>query len=108
GGQVAYGDLDGDGQEEAVVIVVSDPNGSAIFHDLAVVAEQDGAPAHVASAALPDPVVLKEVDVEDGLIKVVMDTLGPGDGQCCPSQHTVSFYGLQNGVLVELASQTVE
>lgn len=108
GGQVAYGDLDGDGQEEAVVIVVSDPNGSAIFHDLAVVADQDGTPVNLASAALPDPVVVKEVDVEGGLVKVVMDTVGPGDGQCCPSQHTVSFYGLQNGALVALASQTVD
>ncbi len=107
GGQVAYGDLTGDGQEEAVVVVVSDPNGTAIFHDLAVVADQDGTPGHVASAALPDPVVVKEVDVEDGLVKVVMDTMGPGDAQCCPSLHTVSFYGLQNGELVELSSQTV-
>ena len=107
GGQVAYGDVTGDGQEEAVAIVVSNPGGSAIFHDLAVVVDQDGAPVHLTSIALPDPVVVKEVDIEDDLIKVVMDTLGPGDGQCCPSQHTVSFYGLQNGQLVELSSQTV-
>jgi basic membrane protein A len=107
GGQIAYGDLTGDGQEEAVVVVVSDPNGSAIFHDLAVVADQDGTPVHVASASLEDPVQLKEVDVEDDLIKAVMLTLGPGDAQCCPTQRVVNFYGLQNGELVELSSQPV-
>lgn len=108
GGQIAYGDLTGDGQEEAVVIVVSNPNGSAIFHDLAVVADEGGTPAHVASLALDDPVVLKEIDVEDGLIKVVMLTLGPGDPQCCPTQRTVKFFGLQQDGLVELSSQTVD
>jgi basic membrane protein A len=107
GGQVAYGDVTGDGQEEAVVIVVSDPNGSAVFHDLAVVADQEGLPVHLTSIALPDPVVVKEIDVENGLIKVVMNTIGPGDGQCCPSLHTVSFYGLPDDQLVELSSQTV-
>jgi|GEM_PF-83153 len=107
GGQIAYGDLTGDGQEEAVVIVVSNPNGSAIFHDLAVVADEGGTPVHVASLALDDPVVLKEVDVEDGLIKVVMLTLGPGEPQCCPTQRTVKFFGLQQDGLVELSSQTI-
>lgn len=107
GDQIAYGDLDADGQEEAVVIVVSNPGGSGVFYDLAVMADQDGTPTQVGSAFLGDRIQLKELDVEEGLIKVVMVTQGPDDAQCCPTQRVVIFFGLQNDELVELASQVV-
>ena len=55
----AFGDLDGDGSDDAAVVLVTDPGGSGTFFDLAVLSEKRGAPVNVASRALGDRVDLR-------------------------------------------------
>lgn len=108
GDQVAYGDLTGDGQDEAVALLISDPGGSGTFYDLVVVADVDGTPTQIGSVFLGDRIIVKSLAVEDGLVGLVMFTQGPNDPQSDPTQLTVKFFGVQDNELVELASQVVE
>lgn len=96
----AFGDLDGDGSEEAAVILVSDAGGSGTFYDLAVVRKQGEALTNVATTQLGDRVQIKNIRTENGEIVVDLLTQGPDDPMCCPTQLTIYHYALQNGALV--------
>lgn len=108
GDQIAYGDLTGDGQDEAVTFLISNPGGSGTFYDLVVVADVDGTPTQIGSAFLGDRIIVKSIAVEKGLIGLVLVTQGPNDPQSAPTQEVIKFFGLQDNELVELASQVVE
>jgi heat shock protein HslJ len=104
----AFGDLDGDGQDEAVVILVTNPGGSGTFYNLAVVRKQGEALSNLATTLLGDRVQIKSIRIENGEAMVDMLTHGPDDGMCCPTQYTVNRYVLQNGELILINSETIE
>ncbi|HEV8199093.1 MAG TPA: hypothetical protein VGS03_03640, partial [Candidatus Polarisedimenticolia bacterium] len=60
----ARGDLDGDGREDAAVILLGSGGGSGVFVDLAVVLDRNGVPVHAASAPLGDRVQVHEIRIE--------------------------------------------
>ncbi len=91
---VAFGDLNGDGIWDAVVVLEANGGGSGTFRSLEAVINEDGAPVHVASALLGDRVHLEELTVADRYIKVQMVTHGEGDGMCCPTLRVVQLYQL--------------
>jgi heat shock protein HslJ len=101
----AFGDLDGDGVEDAVVILVTDPGGSGTFYDLAVVLNRDGNPEHIATASLGDRAKIQALSIGAGHIVVRMITHGPEDPMCCPTQEVEQTFALQEGELVQIASQ---
>ena len=98
--QVAFGDLNGDGSEDAVVILISDPGGSGTFRHLGVVINEKGSPQHVASQFLGDRVKVLSLSVRSGEIAVQMMTHGPRDPMCCPTFQVTQNYILQEGKLV--------
>ena len=100
----ALGDLDGDGAEDAVVILVASGGGSGSFYSLEAVLNQAGNPHHVASAALGDRAQLESLSVASGRITVEMVTHGPNDPMCCPTLEVTQEYELQGGALVLLSS----
>jgi len=104
----AFGDLDGDGSDDAAVVLVTDPGGSGIFFDLAVLSEGAGAPVNVASLALGDRVDLRSLSIEDSRITVDMISHGPNDPMCCPSLRETVAYELRGATLIEAARETVE
>ena len=91
---VAFGDLNGDGIWDAVVVLEANGGGSGTFRSLEAVVNEDGAPVHVASALLGDRVKLEELIVADLYIKVQMVTHGQGDAMCCPTLRVVQLYQL--------------
>jgi heat shock protein HslJ/LysM repeat protein len=101
----AYGELNG--QPSAAVVLVTDPGGSGTFYHLAVVVNQDGAPANVATTLLGDRVEINSVSIENNQIKVDMVQAGPDDPLCCPSQQVVNTYELQGDQLVEVSSEEI-
>jgi hypothetical protein len=91
---VAFGDVNGDGIWDAVVVLEANGGGSGTFRSLEAVVNEDGAPVHVASALLGDRVQLEELTIADRYIKVQMVTHGRGDGMCCPTLRVVQLYQL--------------
>jgi uncharacterized lipoprotein YbaY len=97
-GQVAFGDLDGNGQQDAVMIMAVNTGGSGIFVYLAPLLNLDGAIESPMLAGLGDRVKINSVRIlEDGLIGVNLIIQGPNDPQCCPTQEVTQFYRVSNG-----------
>jgi len=95
GEALALGDLNGDGADDAAVILTVDPDGTGVFYHLFVVLSDGGAPAQAAEAFLGDRVALQSLTIESGEIIVQMNVAGPEDGACCPSQPSLRRYRLE-------------
>ena len=98
--KVAYGDLNGDGKEDAAVILITNSGGSGTFRYLAVVLDQKGAPNHAASLFLGDRVKVRSLSVSSGKIVLKMRTHTPNDPMCCPTLDMTRNYLLQGNTLV--------
>jgi uncharacterized membrane protein/heat shock protein HslJ len=98
--EVAFGDLNGDGADDAAIILITDPGGSGTFHHLGVVINQKGSPKHLASQLLGDRVKVKSVSIRSGEIAVEMLTHGPNDPMCCPNFRVTRNYALRESKLV--------
>ena len=101
----AFGDLDGDGIEDAAVVLATSGGGSGTFISLEAVINDQGTPNHVATAFLGDRVEVKSVAIESGEIMVDMITHGPDDPLCCPSLKVTQKYELQGDELVQLSNE---
>ena len=101
----AFGDLDGDGVEDAAVVLATSGGGSGTFISLEAVINDEGTPHHVATAFLGDRVEINSVAIESGEITVDMVTHGPDDPLCCPTLEVTQEYELQGDTLVELSSE---
>ena len=99
----AFGDLNRDGVDDAVVVLATNMGGSGTFVSLAAVLNDEGAPEHVASADLGDRTKIISVSIEDDIVTVDVITHGPNDPMCCPSVHTTKRYKLEGNKLVELS-----
>ena len=99
--KITFGDLNGDGLEDAAVILVSDPGGSGTFYDLAAVINSRGQAREVASAFLGDRVKVEGLRIRFGKIVVKMVTHRSTDPMCCPSLKVEQKYTLQGDELVQ-------
>ena len=97
---IAFGDLNGDGADDAAVVLITDPGGSGTFRHLGVVINEKGSPQHVASQWLGDRVKVKSLSMSSGEIVVRMMTHGPNDPMCCPTFQVTRNYVLQQDKLV--------
>lgn len=101
----AFGDLDGDGVEDAAVVLATSGGGSGTFISLEAVINDKGTPNHVATASLGDRVEVKSVAIESGKITVDMVTHGPDDPMCCPTLEATQKYRLQGDKLVQISNE---
>ena len=98
--KIAFGDLNGDGVEDAAVILLSDPGGSGTFYELAAVISREGKAKYAANVPLGDRVKVEEIDIRSGQIVVKMVIHHRTDPRCCPSLRVEQEYGLQGDELV--------
>jgi len=103
--RISFGDLNGDGAEDAALILVSDPGGSGTFYDLVAVINSQGKAKYAASIFLGDRVKVEKVDLSSGKILVKMVIHKRTDPMCCPSLKVEQEYALQGD---ELVRQSVE
>ena len=95
----AVGDINGDGADDAVVILVSETAGSSFVSLAGLVATDDGhTPAGV--VLLGDRVRVNELSVANGIVTVDYQRLRPTDDPCCPTQMVTAAYALRRGLLV--------
>jgi hypothetical protein len=80
------GDLDGDGAEEAVVVLAESSGGSGTFEYLAVVKRTASGIENMATAALGDRVKIRSARVEKGTLLVSVVRVGEDDPMCCPGE----------------------
>lgn len=99
----AFGDLDGDGVEDAAVILATSGGGSGTFISLEAVINDNGTPNHAASVLLGDRVQVKSVAVESVEITVDMVTHGPDDPRYRPTLEVTHKYKLRGDTLVRIS-----
>jgi hypothetical protein len=98
----AFGDLDEDGVDDAVVVLLVDGGGSGTFYELAAVLDQDGVAKHVASVTLGDRIDLETLEIIDGDIVLRFRGHAPGDPACCPTEQRVRAFALGEDGLVDI------
>ncbi len=101
--EVAYGDLDGDGTEDAAGVLITNSGGSGTFRHLAAVLNDNGWARNAATLFLGDRVKVKSLAIRSGEIVVEMITHGPDDPMCCPTVDVTQKYALWESQLVNLA-----
>ena len=104
----AWGDLTGDGVDDAVVFLAEASGGSGVFTYLAAVVDQDGQPVNAASVMVGDRTDINELKIENGEIVAKILTQGPDDPMCCPTQNMIKKYALQGDQLAETYSEVVD
>ncbi len=98
----AFGDIDGDGAEDAVTFLSKRFGGPGLFLSLEVFLNNNGSPSHVASYLVGDRVGIDSVEIVRGIINVHAITQAPTDSMCCPTLHVRKALRLEHGQLVEL------
>lgn len=95
------GDLDGDGAEEAVVILWRSGGGTGENTYVMVMARQNGEIKNIGSALIGDRVKLRSGKIDDG--KIILEVLqaGENDAMCCPTMLATRTWSLQGDQLVE-------
>ncbi len=88
----AFGDLNGDGLEDAGIILVENSGGTGQFESVIAVYDSGGTPAQAGQAMLGDRVLINSVSISNGVIHLDMVVHGPNDPLCCPSQAQKHSY----------------
>jgi heat shock protein HslJ len=80
------GDVDGDGNDDSVVVLTYSSGGSGSFSYLAVMARKNGSVRNIATAALGDRVQLRSVRISNRKLLVSGVRAGVSDAACCPGE----------------------
>lgn len=103
-GLIAYGDLNGDGAEDAAVILQTHNGGTGDVKEVAAVLNQNGQPYNISTFAIGSMVAVESLEIHGGEIRISGRTAGPNDALCCPSQFTAWQLHLQDNQLVASTS----
>ena len=103
-GPNAFGDLNGDGTDDAAVVLAQDLGGSGTFMTLAAVISDQGIPRYQAGTSLGDRVQVNSIAIRDGIIRVTLTGHGPSDPMCCPTQSQTRSFRLDGTKLPEISA----
>jgi hypothetical protein len=102
-GKPVYGDLDGDGDEDAALLFVHDPGGSGTFYYVAVAVNVNGAYRGTNAVLLGDRVAPQDLRVRNGVIVVNYADRRPEEPlNVTPSVGKSKCLGLEGGQLVAI------
>lgn len=98
----ALGDLDGDGNGDAVAVLVESSGGTGSFYYLFAVMSRDGKPTQLGDPEwLGDRTVVQRLTIDrKGVITIRYVTHADGDAACCPTMKIEDRYRVENGRLV--------
>jgi heat shock protein HslJ len=103
-GSELYADLDGDGAEDAVVFLLERGGGTANIIYMGAQLNEAGQPVDAGAVRL-DEVRIKSVSADDGQIQLEVITMGPGDGDCCPTHKASRTYAFQDRGWVDVSEE---
>lgn len=95
------GDLDGDGADEAVVMLWETAGGSGINSYVAVVGRRDGNAVNIGTALLGDRVQMRAGRIIDARIELDLVQSGPNDAACCPTETVTRVWEMGVDGLIE-------
>ena len=101
GDQVAFGDLNYDGVEDAEVILGVNCGGTGVFTWIAAVLNMGGVPVQAASVFIDDRPMISSLSISSGEIISDIVIHGTTDPMCCPSARTQQGYRLYGSVLIK-------
>ncbi len=98
----AIGDLDGDGNADAVAILVEASGGTGSFYYLFAVMNRDGAPVQLGEPDwLGDRTVVERLTIDrKGVISIRYVTHADDDPACCPTIKIEDRYRVEKGKLI--------
>lgn len=100
-----FGDLNGDGMDDAAAMLLDSPGGSGSFLYLYGVLDQGSALTSTAGVMLGDRYKIEDFRIENGQVMIEVIRHGPDDPMCCPSEEATLLYIVQNGRMVEIATE---
>lgn len=98
-------DIDGDGNEDAWVLLNESSGGSGQYLFLAAVADSRGKPRNLGTIVIGDRVDVVKLEADDSHVSLEYVSAGPGEAACCPTQITEAVYGMKDGQLAELSRE---
>lgn len=93
------GDLNGDGLEEAAVLLGAGSGGTGENIYLAVVGIRDGKLQNLDTVLLGDRVQIRKGGIVEGRVFIDVLRVGPNDAMCCPGELAVLAWKLNNDKL---------
>ncbi|HQU83526.1 MAG TPA: hypothetical protein PKY59_10390 [Pyrinomonadaceae bacterium] len=101
--QTVYGDLTGDGKEEAVILTVCNTGGTGNFTEGFIYGMKGGKATLLTRIEGGDRAYggLREARIENGILIVESNDVGEAGGACCPEFVVTSFYKLSGSELKE-------
>lgn len=101
GDLAAFGDLNSDTVDDAVVILSEWYGGTGINVFVAAVINWAGTSRHAASVLIDDRAIINSIRIENGFIIVDTVVHSDNDPGCCPSQQKTRIFRLVDQNLVE-------
>lgn len=98
----AIGDLDGDGNADAVAILVEGSAGTGSFYYLFALMNRDGVPKQLGEPEwLGDRTVVQRLAIDRrGIVSIRYVTHGDDDPACCPTMTIEDRYRVEKGKLI--------
>jgi heat shock protein HslJ len=91
------------GSETAAVVLVTQPGGSGIFYDLALLSKGAEGWTNTDTVLLGDRVKVHAIGIRGNEIIVDMTAQGPGDPVCCPTLQVVKHFAVRENHLEPVA-----
>jgi heat shock protein HslJ len=98
------GDLDGDGEDEAVVMLWESSGGSGTYTYLAVLGREGSEVVNLATADIGDRVQLRDSRISGNRVELDVVRAGPEDAACCPGEMVTLAWELDGNSLVPVES----
>lgn len=104
---INYGDINGDGNEDAVILSNCNTGGSGQFTEGFIYELKDGKPSLLTRIPGGDRAFggLVEAKIEDNLLVLEAYDAGKDGAACCPEFSVISRFKLTNGKLVETGKE---
>jgi hypothetical protein len=98
--KIAFGDLNGDGVDDAAAIFRSDGVGRRVWAELVAIVNDNGTPRQAAVKMLGLNEGVESILIRSGQIVIELGRYAPNDARCCPSLRVTQKYKLDGENLV--------